>query len=90
MADLEGSRKRILARLRRAQGQVGAIAAMVEREADCEQVAQQLSAVRKALDKTFFDVMACAIEQQMASLGVSTEEIESGLRAKTELLTRYG
>ncbi|MDP2742413.1 MAG: metal-sensitive transcriptional regulator, partial [Hydrogenophaga sp.] len=43
-------RKRALVlRLKRAEGQVRGIQKLIETEADCEKVAQQLAAVRKAL-----------------------------------------
>ena len=35
---------------------------MIESGDDCEPIAQQLSASRKALDKAFFELLACAIE----------------------------
>ena len=36
---------------------------MIDEDADCELVAQQLSAARKALDKSFFAMVSCIIEQ---------------------------
>lgn len=83
-------KRRVLARLRRAEGQVRGVAAMVEREADCEQVAQQLAAVRKALDRAFYDVMACATRRALAEAGVSTPAASRELAHLTELLARYG
>ena len=48
-------RKRaLLLRLKRAEGQLRGIQKLIESDADCEKVAQQLAAARKALDKTFF------------------------------------
>ena len=52
----------LLSRLRRAEGQVRAVIRQIEEGQPCEQVAQQLTAARKALDKAFFAMAGCAIE----------------------------
>ena len=58
------ARKRALVlRLKRAEGQLRGIQNLIETDADCEKVAQQLSAARKALDKTFFALVGCVISQ---------------------------
>lgn len=60
----DDERKRdLIMRLKRAEGQLRGIQAMLEAGADCEAIAQQMSATRKALDKAFFRMIACAIEQ---------------------------
>ena len=57
-------RKRALVlRLRRVEGQLRGIQKLIETDADCEKVAQQLAAARKALDKSFFSMVGCMIEQ---------------------------
>jgi CsoR family transcriptional regulator, copper-sensing transcriptional repressor len=56
-------KKAMNARLARVEGQLRAIQKQIDGEADCEKVAQQLSAARKALDKAFFNLVACMIEQ---------------------------
>ncbi len=60
--DLEKKRA-IRARLARVEGQVRGVQRLIDEDADCEIVAQQLSAARKALDKSFFAMVACIIEQ---------------------------
>jgi CsoR family transcriptional regulator, copper-sensing transcriptional repressor len=61
---IDPEKKRALrARLARVEGQLRGIQSMLDAEADCEKLAQQLSASRKALDKAFFTMVACAIEQ---------------------------
>ncbi|MCU0762233.1 MAG: metal-sensitive transcriptional regulator [Hydrogenophaga sp.] len=58
------ARKRALVlRLKRAEGQLRGIQNLIENDADCEKVAQQLSAARKALDKSFFSLVGCVIAQ---------------------------
>jgi CsoR family transcriptional regulator, copper-sensing transcriptional repressor len=57
-------RKRALVlRLKRVEGQLRGIQKLIEADADCEKVAQQLAAARKALDKTFFSMVGCVIAQ---------------------------
>ena len=46
------ARNDVLNRLRRAEGQLRGIQRMVERGEDCQKVAQQFSAVRRALDSS--------------------------------------
>lgn len=57
-------RKRALVlRLKRVEGQLRGIQKLIDSDADCEKVAQQLAAARKALDKTFFAMVGCVIAQ---------------------------
>jgi DNA-binding FrmR family transcriptional regulator len=57
-------RKRaLLMRLKRVEGQLRGIQRLLETDSDCEQVAQQMAAARKALDKTFFSMVGCIIAQ---------------------------
>jgi DNA-binding FrmR family transcriptional regulator len=62
-------RRSIVNRLRRVEGQLRAIQRMVEEGEDCERVAQQMSASRKALERAYFEMFACAIEAASASRG---------------------
>jgi DNA-binding FrmR family transcriptional regulator len=56
------ARHELVLRLKRVEGQLRGIQRMIETGDDCEPIAQQLSASRKALDKAFFELLACAIE----------------------------
>ncbi len=55
-------KKDVLARLARVEGQLRGIQKMIVEEQECEKIAQQLAASRKALDKTFFTLVACVME----------------------------
>jgi DNA-binding FrmR family transcriptional regulator len=74
--DPASRRRELVLRLKRVEGQLRGIQAMVERGEDCEPVAQQLAAARKALDRAFFELMACAIEHPdfSAAAGESAAE----------------
>ncbi|GEO97452.1 metal-sensitive transcriptional regulator [Kocuria turfanensis] len=52
-----------LNRLKRAQGQLGAVVHMIEEGRDCKDVVTQLSAVSKALDRAGFAIIASGLEQ---------------------------
>lgn len=56
------ARHDLVMRLKRVEGQLRGVQRMIESGEDCEPVAQQLAASRKALDKAFFELLACAIE----------------------------
>lgn len=60
-ADVSADDKKIINRLRRAQGQLAAVIAMVESGRDCRDVVTQLSAVSSALDKAGFAIIATAM-----------------------------
>lgn len=56
-------KKAIQLRLARIEGQLRGVQKLVDTDTDCEKIAQQLAAARKALDKTFFVMVACMIKQ---------------------------
>ncbi len=84
----ERHKKELILRLKRVEGQLRGIQAMIEAGDDCEKVAQQISASRRALDKTFFNVLACAI--QAAPEGPGKTAADKRLRNAAELLARFG
>lgn len=69
-------RRELVLRLKRVEGQLRGIQAMVERGEDCEPVAQQLAAARKALDRAFFELMSCAIEHRELSATAGETDAE--------------
>jgi DNA-binding FrmR family transcriptional regulator len=56
-------KKALCDRLARVEGQLRGIQRLIDGEADCEKIAQQLAAARKALDRSFFTMVGCLIEQ---------------------------
>lgn len=56
-------KKALCARLARIEGQLRGLQKLIEADADCEKIAQQMAAARKALDKSFFSMVGCMIEQ---------------------------
>lgn len=80
----------MLSRLKRIEGQVRALAGMVEREEDCERIAQQMAAARKALDRAFYEMIACATGMELDKSGVDDRKLAKRLEHLTDLLARYG
>ena len=70
----------VLNRLRRAQGQLAGVIAMVESGRDCTEVVTQLAAVSRALDRAGFKIVANGMRQCLASGG------EAGLEEQLERL----
>ena len=71
--------KKILNRLRRAQGQLAAVITAVEAGADCRVVVTQLAAVSSALDKAGFTIVSSAMRKCIsgdADNSLTVEELE--------------
>lgn len=72
-------RKKILNRLRRAQGQLAAVITAVETDADCRDVVTQLAAVSSALDRAGFTIVSSAMRKCIAGEeenSLTVEELE--------------
>jgi DNA-binding FrmR family transcriptional regulator len=53
----------VLNRLRRAEGQLAGVIAMIENGRDCADVVTQLAAVSRALDRAGFKIVASGLRQ---------------------------
>jgi DNA-binding FrmR family transcriptional regulator len=88
------SRTDVLNRLRRAEGQIRGIQRMVEEGEDCHKIAQQFSAVRKALDSTYLRMTLCFMEQELNTCLQPDEAQKTGLDAMLKdmetMLARMG
>lgn len=56
----------LMHRLRRAEGQVRGLQKLLEGDADCTKIAQQLLATRHALDSTYVRLNLSVAEQELA------------------------
>ena len=56
-------------RLKRAQGQLGAVLRMLEEGRECEDVITQLAAVSRALDRAGFAIIATGLKQCLTEEG---------------------
>jgi len=59
----EDSMTAVLNRLRRAQGQLAGVIAMIEQGRDCKDVVTQLAAVSRALDRAGFKIVASGLRE---------------------------
>src|SRR5512145_2691861 len=73
------AKKAMDARLARIEGQVRAVRRMIEEDRTCENIAQQLSAARRALDRAFYEMVSCMIRHE-----------PTGADKVAELLARFG
>lgn len=53
----------VVKRLKRAQGQIGGIVAMIEDGRDCEDIVTQIAAVGKAIDRAGFTTVSVGLRQ---------------------------
>ncbi|HRW17468.1 MAG TPA: metal-sensitive transcriptional regulator [Dermatophilaceae bacterium] len=54
---------KIANRLRRAQGQIGGVLKMIEEGRECQDIVMQLAAVRRAVDRAGFSIIATGLKQ---------------------------
>ena len=76
----------MLKRLARVEGQIRGIQGMISRGEDCEAIAQQFSAARKALDKAYQEMLACLLEE--AVLDPQSDSSDTLARVR-KIFTRY-
>ena len=81
------AKKAMDARLARIEGQVRAVRRMIGDDESCEDIAQQLSAARRALDRAFYEMVSCMIRHAPAGDRSSRSE-RAGKVA--DLLNRFG
>jgi len=66
----------VLNRLRRAQGQLAGVIAMIESGRDCADVVTQLAAVSRALDRAGFKIVASGMRQCLSADSDSPMSVE--------------
>lgn len=77
----------VLKRLARIEGQVRGLQKQIQAEADCEAVLTQMKAVRSAMDRAFFEMLACLVEGSMRDAS-SVEQSERAQEIR-RLLAKY-
>ncbi|GAB3499679.1 metal-sensitive transcriptional regulator [Curvibacter fontanus] len=81
--------KDVVNRLRRIEGQVRGLVEMIQEGRSCEDVALQMSAARKAMDKAFYRMMACTMIEAVYDAENSDRSIEE-IEKSTRLLEKFG
>ncbi|BDB42189.1 MULTISPECIES: metal-sensitive transcriptional regulator [Mycobacterium] len=69
MVDDEDRIMPVLNRLRRAQGQLAGVIAMIEQGRECKDVVTQLAAVSRALDRAGFKIVALGLRDCISGSG---------------------
>lgn len=72
--DSSASRRQVVNRLRRAQGQLAAVIEAVERGRPCREVVTQLAATSKAIDRAGVVLISGALERCLAEPGAVPAE----------------
>ena len=85
----QAHRRRIVTRLARIEGQVRGIQNMITSNCSCEQVAQQLTAARRALDKAFYEMLACSLITHVEASG-DMEDVRASTKELARLLSKFG
>lgn len=81
----EDHKRALVLRLKRIEGQLRGVQRLIEEEAPCEAIAQQLSASRKALDKAYHTMVGCLIESQLTGKGIA----HADAKPVVDMLSRY-
>ena len=76
----------MLRRLARVEGQIRGLQAMIRRGDDCEAIAQQFSASRKALDRAYQQMLVCLLEEAVLDPDQDVNETLERVRA---IFTKY-
>ncbi|EGI76864.1 metal-sensitive transcriptional regulator [Hylemonella gracilis] len=81
--------KDVINRLRRIEGQVRGVIEMIQTERSNEELALQMSAVRKAMDKAFYRLIACHVQEAMGAKQ-SDPRVKKDIERVTRLLEKFG
>ena len=81
----EQDKKALVLRLKRIEGQIRGLQRLIDEDAPCESVAQQLSAARRALDKALHSLVGCLIESRLSVKENAHAEVKQAL----DILSRY-
>jgi DNA-binding FrmR family transcriptional regulator len=82
-------KKRITDRLSRIEGQIRGIKKMIESNESCANVAQQMAAVRSAMNKSFFEMVGTTIENNCLNKDQPTNLGKDKLSSLIKILIKY-
>ena len=82
-------KRSMITRLKRVEGQLRGIQHMIEQDASCEAVAQQVAAARRALDRAFYEIVACTLEAEIETAGNLKAATAAGAHV-AKILAKYG
>lgn len=80
--------KDMVNRLRRIEGQVRGLVDMIQSGRSCEDIATQMSATRKAMDKAFYRMMTCTLIEAVHD-SKTDEEAIAEVERSARLLEKF-
>ena len=83
----QAHRRRIITRLARIEGQVRGVQGMIADNCSCEDIAQQLTAARRAL--AFYEMLACSLVSHIDASG-SMQDVRASTDELARLLSKFG
>ena len=86
---LDNHKRSMITLLRRIEGQLRGIQGLIEQDASCEAIAQQVAAARRALERAFYEMVACSMEAEFNS-AESLKEAKVAAAHVTRILAKYG
>jgi DNA-binding FrmR family transcriptional regulator len=72
----DNATEEVIRRLRRVEGQIRGVIAMLEQSRDCADVVTQIAAVSRALDRAGFKVITSGLRQCMAGDGTGGVDLQ--------------
>lgn len=72
--------KAIATRIKRAQGQLGAVARMLEEGRNCEEIVTQMSAVSKAVNTAAFSLISSSLKECLIEDKKNSEQVTAQLQ----------
>ena len=67
-------------RIKRAQGQLGAISRMLEEGRNCEEIVTQMSAVSKAVNTAAFSLISASLKECIVEVNSNSDEVTAQLQ----------
>jgi DNA-binding FrmR family transcriptional regulator len=67
-------------RIKRAQGQLGAVARMLDEGRNCDEIVMQMSAVSKAVNTAAFTLLSASLKECLVEGKSNTEEVSAQLQ----------
>ena len=89
MAHTSTNKKKLVARVRRIAGQVGAIERAIESDTDCSQILQQVAAARGAMGGLLEELIEDHLRHHVAHPELSDADRQSGAEELIAIIRRY-
>lgn len=89
MAHTITDKKKLLARVRRIQGQAAALEKALNEESECAAVLQQIAAIRGAVNGLMAQVLEGHLREHVAAPGLSQDERSAEIDQVADILRSY-